>query len=50
MLLKSSSSEKVAAIEDNVFWKSSRYKKVALQKKWVMWNIAFLKNSVFSKM
>ena len=33
MLWERSSSEKVAAIESNVFWKSDRSKKVALQEK-----------------
>ena len=44
MLWKSSFFEKVAAIEDDVFWEGSPSEKVALQKKWVMRNIAFLKN------
>ena len=33
MLSESSSSEKAAAIEGKVFWKSGRSKKVALQEK-----------------
>ena len=35
MLWESSSSEKIAAIEGNVFWKSGCSKKVALQEKYV---------------
>ena len=42
--VKNSSTEKLAAMESNVFLKSGRSKKVALQKNWVMRNIAFLKN------
>ena len=41
---KNSSSENVATADGSVFWKSSRSKKVALQKKIVMRDIAFLKN------
>ena len=48
-VVKSSSSEKLATIEGNVFWKSSCSEKTALQKKWVMRTIAFLKNSLFTK-
>ena len=47
--VKSSSSKKVAATEDKVFWKSSRSKKVTLQKKYVMLNINFLNNSRFPR-
>ena len=47
--MKSSYSEKVAAMEDNVFWKSGHSEKVALQKKWVVRNIVFIKNGFFPK-
>ena len=49
MLQKYSSPEKVAAVEGIVFWKSSRSKTAALQKKKVIRNIAFLKNQLFPK-
>ena len=42
IIIKNSSSEKVATIDGSVFWKSTRSKKVALQKKIVMRDIAFL--------
>ena len=49
MLEKYSSPEKVAAVEGIAFWKSSRSKTAALQKKKVIRNIAFLKNQLFPK-
>ena len=50
MLWKSSSSEKVAAIEGSISWKSSSHsKKADIQKKYVMRNIVFVKNLLFSK-
>ena len=48
-VVKNSSSEKVAAIEGRIFWKSDRCEKAALQKKYVMRNITFLKNYLFLK-
>ena len=49
MLQKSSSSEEVAAIEGSVFWKSTSFKKKALQKKADNAEIDFLKNQFFPK-
>ena len=43
-VVERSSSENLAIIDGSVFWKSSHSKKVALQKKQVMWKIAFLKS------
>ena len=50
MLWESSSSDKVAAMESNVFWKSGCYKKVALHEKWVFQNFGTSKNADAAQM